>query len=223
MDMTSRRVDSRHTKEKEYIMNLLELLLGSLQQNASVSNVSEKTGGSNEQIMKLIKLALPILILYMTRNANSQQGARSLLDALGDHQDTGNIADQIANADLEDGDKIIGHILGDDKKSVISDLAGQTGMDYSQVVSALGSMAPGILSGLSAATTSADKKKKNGVDLSDGIDLGDIMGLLGGTASQSSSSGGLGDLLGGLFGGGQKPAASATNGMDLINTLVSLL
>ena len=83
------------------------------------------------------------------------------------------------------------------------------------------------MSGLSAATAS---NAKPGFDLSDGLDMGDLMAIFGG-GSQSS-----GGLLGGLMGGG-KPSAGglfgslfgqnteekdeSLNGTALLNALLS--
>ena len=208
-------------------MNLLQMLLGGFQQESTVQNISAQSGASGNQIMKLIAMALPLLIKYMTKNAGSQEGAMSLLGALGQHKETNNIAKQVKDADVDDGKKIIGHILGDDKKEVLGNLAEETGMDVSQVNDALGSMAPGLLSGVSAAADTAGTQKKKGVDLSDGIDLGDVMGLLGGMTGGSGGGGGLGDLLGGLgglFGGEKKPEKKGeTNGNDLLGMLAKMM
>ena len=51
--------------------------------------------------------------------------------------------------------KIIGHILGGGQADAVTKLTKETGMDESQVNSALSSLAPALLSGLSAAMGSA--------------------------------------------------------------------
>ena len=67
-------------------MNLLSLLAGTMLSQSSVNSVSGKTGLSSKQIQKLVMLALPILIKYMTKNASSGDGALSLLGALSQHK-----------------------------------------------------------------------------------------------------------------------------------------
>ena len=47
-------------------MNLLSLLLGSMMTQSSVNNLSGKTGTSQSAIMRLLPLAIPILIKYLT-------------------------------------------------------------------------------------------------------------------------------------------------------------
>ena len=206
-------------------MNLLELLGGSLTDEASVSSIAAKAGGTNKQILKLITIALPILISYMTKNASKKEGAQSLLGALGQHDNTRKISQQVADADEVDGAKIIGHILGNDEPAVAGNLAKQTGMDPKQVAKVLAIMAPIVLSGLNAATKKADKTKKSGVDLSDGVDLTDVMGLLGGATGAKKSvdiSDGIGiDDVAGLMGmfSGQKQSSSSASA-DAIQSLL---
>ena len=96
-------------------MNLLQLLISTLASNDSVNSVAKKTGLSTKLVYKLIMTALPILIRYMTKNVGSQNGALSLLNALTQHNTTRAMSEQIDDVDEEDGETIIGHILGDDK------------------------------------------------------------------------------------------------------------
>jgi hypothetical protein len=66
---------------------------------SSVNSVSGKTGLSNKQIQKLVMLALPILIKYMTQNASSGDGALSLLGALSQHKNNNSMDLQLKDAD----------------------------------------------------------------------------------------------------------------------------
>ena len=113
-------------------MNLLSLLLGSMMTQSSVNNLSGKTGTSQSAIMRLLPLAIPILIKYLTKNAQSQQGALSLLGALTQHKNTNSMELQLADADADDGNKILNHILGGNYGSVMNQLAGQSGMSEDQ-------------------------------------------------------------------------------------------
>ncbi len=199
-------------------MDLLSMLMGSMTTGDSVNALSAKTGASSKQISKLIMLALPLLIKFMTGNASSQSGAQSLLGALTQHTSKKSMADQIADADEEDGKKIVHHILGDSSNNVTSDLAGQTGLSADQVMQILGNMAPSMMSGLSAATNVQQQPADNGFDLTD------LLGMFGGSAqpqSQSSAIPGLG-LLSSLFGGGQAADNSKDDELNG-NALLSLL
>ena len=208
------------------------MLLGSLTSNNSVNALSGKTGIDSSKITKLIMLALPLIIKALTKNASSSSGASSLLGALTQHTSKDAIDRQIANADAEDGAAILNHILGDNTASVTNGLAEQTGLSNEQVSSTLNNMAPAILSGLSAATTQAQNTASaaGGVDLSDGLDFSDLMGMFSGmqSAQQQGSQGGglLSGLLGAFLGGKEeeKPqaqqAAPASSAMDLLSGLM---
>ena len=191
-------------------MNLLDLLGGSLTQKDSVDNIAKKSKSSTAQIIKLVGIFLPLVITYLTRNARKEEGAKSLANALGQHKDTNSLAAQIEDADLDDGGKILRHIFGNDEEQLTKNMAKQTGMDQSQVLTALEAMLPGIMSGISASASKAGQTQKSGIDLSDGLDLGDIMGMLGGSSSGKSSGSGLDSLLGGLLGMGQTQKKTTT-------------
>lgn len=199
-------------------MNLLSILLKTLLSDGALSVLGKKTGLNAKQLKKLIPLAIPVLIKFLTKNASSQSGALSLLGALTQHTSQKTMVEQLDEADEEDGGKIIGHILGNESAGTIASLAGQSGLSETEVQKALGGMAPALLSSLSAATNTASAGKAAGkVDLSDGLDLSEVMTLLGG----KSQSSGLGGLLGGLFGGKQEQDSKA-NGMELLSLLSAL-
>ena len=99
-------------------MNLLTVLLLSLLSGKSLGALSNNTGVNQLDLKKLLILALPLIIKYMTNNSQSQSGLSSLFGALGAHQNRGSVESQIADADVEDGQKIIGHILGNNEKKV---------------------------------------------------------------------------------------------------------
>ena len=200
-------------------MNLLSVLLKTLMADGAISALAKKTGIGSAALKKLLPLAIPLLLKAMTNNVSSQSGVQSLLGALTQHTSTKSMPEQIAEADQEDGSKILGHILGGNAASELNGLAAQTGLSANEVGSALSGIAPALLSGLSAATSSSGAAGK--VDLSDGLDLGDVMAMLGGGQSAAPAGGLLGSLLGGsqsnassggllgsLLGGGQSNASS---------------
>ena len=187
-------------------------------------------------LKKLIPLAIPLLIKFMTSNATSQQGGLSLLGALGQHTSRSTLAEQIDEADTEDGSKIIGHIFGNQSDAVVSSLAQQSGLNSNDVSAALAGMAPAILSGLSAATNAVPASapaNAGGMDLTDLIGMfagaqaqnqpeasGLLSGLMGGSAS-SLGGGLLGSLLGASAGAADNDAS--VNGTQLLSLLSALM
>lgn len=214
-------------------MNLLNLLLKSMLTDSSVSALAKKTGISKTILKKLIPLAIPLLLKHLTQNASTQTGAQALLGALTQHTSTKAMHDQLDEADETDGGKILNHILGDASGQEIGKLASETGLSKEEVSRALGGMTPALLSSLSAATNTAAK-----VDLSDGLDLSDVMAMLGGAGQASSATGLLGSLLGGkpaaqsgaaglfgslLGGAGTAETDSSINGTALLQSLTALM
>ena len=221
-------------------MNLLSLLLSSLLTDSSVSALAKKTGLSAAALKKLIPLAVPLLLKFLTSNASSESGALSLLGALSQHTNQKTLSDQIDEADTEDGGKIIGHIFGNQSDVVTNRLAQQSGMSERDVSSALAGIAPALMSGLSAANHTVSAAPK--VDLSDGIDLSDLLGMFAGAQSVQQvpqgqsygggllsgllggSSSGLGDLFGSMLGSSAQQASQENdfNGTQLLSLLSSM-
>ncbi len=229
-------------------MNLLSILTSALTSGSALQALSAKTGLSEKQLKLILAIAIPLLLKKMTSNASNQSGANSLLGALAQHQGTKSVEDQLNEADTEDGAKIVGHIFGDDQDNLVNSVAEEAGVESDQVRGVLDIISPTVLNGLSAATQSAQTQQASGVNLADGIDLGDILGLLGGASAapaqqvQQPSGGGLlaslfggaapqpvqqsagGGLLASLFGGAAQPEQDhSVNGTQLINTLLSLM
>ena len=156
-------------------MNLLDLLLGSMTSNSALSALSANNGTTNEQTSSLVSSAVPALLGALTNNASSTEGAQSLLNALGQHTDTSQMSQQLAQADMNDGQAIIQHILGNNTASVVQSLSNETGVSQNQVSSLLDNIAPAVLSGLSAATTSA----QNNVNQDGGFDFSSLLSTFG--------------------------------------------
>ena len=187
-------------------MDLTNVLLNGMTSKTALDSISRKTGGSQDQISGLISSALPLLMSAVTQNASTQEGASSLLGALSQHTSTAPVEEQVSGADVDDGMKIISHILGNNSSAVMNSLSSSSGLDLGQVSSVLGMIAPAILSLLST-TMSSQANSFGKIDLSDGLDLKDAVGLLGmvlggGNKPQQNNAGsGLLGLLGGLLKG----------------------
>lgn len=192
-------------------MDLLDMLGNSLLTDSSLKAISKQTGATEDQSKALVASAIPVLLKRLTDNASSEEGARSLRSALDQHTNTGTLDKQIQDADMEDGDKIVRHILGSQSGQVVQALAQQTNMNEEQVTRGLVSMAPALLSVLFAAL-----KAFNGNQNSGGFDLSDLLGVFGGN-SQPSGGGILGSLLG--LGGNQSNGA-ASLGASLLGGLL---
>jgi hypothetical protein len=208
------------------ILDLLNSDLG----KTIISGVSNQTKQPQNKTQDVLTMALPVLMTAMKRNAATPQGAEGLLSALGSKHD-GSILDNLSglfeggvnSGVLDDGGKILGHVLGGKQKNVEMALSQKSGVDAGSVAQILKVAAP-ILMGMLGS-----QAKKQNVDNANGLD-GLLGGLLGGNSPAQEQSflesmldadgdgsviddvagmvlggskkkGGLGGLLGGLFGG----------------------
>jgi len=205
-------------------MNLLGILLKALLSEGAIKALAKKTGLNSKQLKKVLPLAVPLLLKMLTKNASEKDGALSLLGALTQHTSKKTMAQQIEEADTDDGSKIIGHILGKDQDQDVLSLSNQSGLSQKEVQSVLSGIAPALLSGLSAATNAGSASGK--VDLSDGLDLGEVLTLLAGANAKPEPQPQSTGLLGALF-GKKKPAVqeekdASVNGAALLQALLAL-
>ncbi len=177
--------------------NLIGMMLG----NKSVHAIGEKTGVNDEKVQEVLTVAFPLLVEKMQSNAADAEGAASLSAALEAHSHD-NISDPVAflkNADMEDGAKIICHVLGKDTRKVQTSMARSSGLKNSQISSILSMAAPLLLSAVGGETSSQNAS---------GSQLGSVLGGILGSGSSSGSGNG---LLGSLLGG---------SGSSLLNTML---
>ncbi len=158
--------------------------------DSGTSELSKVTGASDSQISDLISDALPALLGAMQNNAKDTNAASGLAKALDDHagDDISDIGSFLKNVDLNDGAKILSHVLGSDQSKVQDALAKKNGLSADQVSTGLASLAPLLL-------TFLGKEKKSKSSSNGDVDL---MSMLGGFLGSGGKNN---DLLGSLLGG----------------------
>lgn len=178
-------------------MNLSELLNGPIGQTV-ISNVANQLGMDERQASSAISVALPAILAGMQRNVQSQQGAQSLNNALNDTRHDGSLLENLggllggnSQAITQDGGKILGHIFGDNKPAVEQGISQKTGISLQKIGPLLAILAPIVM-----AYLGKEKRQTN------------------------TSAGGLGDLLGGLLGGGQPQRRNGGGLMDMVGGLL---
>ena len=147
-----------------------------------IGGASAQSGQSAEKTSSVLTMALPFLLGAMKKNSASPDGAAGLLGALNGKHD-GTILDNLGGlfdggvdeSVQQDGAGILGHILGGSQPKIVNALSMKSGVDADSVAQILKVAAP-ILMGLIGKQT-----RQNNVN----------------------DSNGLGDLLGGLMGGGR--------------------
>lgn len=204
-------------------------LLNSAAGQQIIKGVSNETGAPENKTADVLSMGLPVLLGAMQRNASSEQGAQGLLGALNSGKHDGSILDNLGslfqggvNSDvLSDGAGILSHVLGGKQATVENSISKKSGLDAGTVASILKIAAPLIMGYLGNKTRSEGVNSTSGIsDLlgnlmgqtpgnnqslissildadGDGSVIDDVAGMvLGG----KKKSGGLGNLLGGMFG-----------------------
>lgn len=167
------------------MMGATEEILSSL----DLDQLAQLLGTDKASAGRAAAAAIPTLIGGLQANSGHEDGANSLLGALGQHvNETYSDSVNLADVDVADGRKIVAHALADDPQRV----AGLAGIDGDLLAKLLPLLAPVVMSYLA-------KKLGVGSSSSGGL-LGDLLGGLLGNGSGQSTAGGLGDLLGGLLG-----------------------
>ena len=152
----------------------LSNILGALTGNDAVGAIAQNLNLDTKQVSSVINAALPSLLGAMQQNASTEAGAASLAQALGQH--AGNAG------------------------NIINNLKGTDLTDGSKILSHIfGGNLNNVLGGISKQTGVATNSVNN-ILASIAPSLLAILGKQNG----NSGAAGLGNLLGGLLGGGQQ-------------------
>lgn|GEM_PF-492056 len=178
-------------------------LLSTMLSSGSVNGISQLTGSSNADVSNVLASALPSLL----SGAGMQAGTANsgFEQALASHaaDDTTNLASFMSGVDMNDGSKILGHLLGANTTATTNAVAKKTGVSTRSTASILSAAAPLLMSLLGQQTQQSQ---------SSGLSTANLIGsLLSGSLNSNSTS-----LLGSLLGGGQsyaQPQQSAGNSL----------
>ena len=167
-----------------------------------INGVARETGQPSDRTADVLGMALPLLMGAMKKNVQNPQGAEGLMNALSSRH--------------------TGNILGSRQPVVENELSKRTGLSAADIAEMLKIAAPVIMGLLGRQRAQANISDSSGLNTllgsmlggqpkqnqdlitslidsdGDGSVLDDVAGMVLGGGS--SSKGGLGDLLGGMFG-----------------------
>ena len=149
------------------ILDLLNSDLG----KTIISGVSGQTGQSTDKTGTLLTMAMPVLMQAMKRNAATPEGAQGLLDALNNKHD-GSILDNLGGlfsggvneSVMEDGGRILGHVLGGRQQNVQNALSQKSGIDAGTVAQILKVAAPLLMGVIGKEQRQANVTDQGGLD-----------------------------------------------------------
>ena len=184
-----------------------------------IDDIAAKLGVSHAEAKVAVEQGGAVLLGGLAKNAESESGSAAIQKALKKHEGKTGAA-KVDDIDQADGGKIVSHILGANEKKVTSTLSESKetpGIDFGKLLPIL---APIVMGLIANASKGKAEKADAGAQGSGGI--GDLIGgiLGGGNSGGTSGGGGLGDVLGGILGGGDKKSGG---GIDLGGLLGGLL
>lgn len=205
---------------------LLDLLNGPMGKQL-ISGVAGQTGQPESKTADVLGMAMPLLLGAMKKNASTPQGAESLMNALSSKHDGsllnnlgGLFSGGVDQSVVQDGAGILGHVFGGKQANVENALSQKSGLNSSAVADILKIAAPLVmaylgkeqsqhptnangLSSLLGGMLGGQPKENQSLITTlldadgDGSILDDVAGMVMGNGKKK---GGLGGLLGGLFG-----------------------
>jgi hypothetical protein len=168
---------------------IFDLLQGPMGQMI-MQGAGSQLGLDSNKTQSAMSAAIPMLMGALKKQASNPETASGLFNAIQSKHD-GSLLDNVmdifgggnVNADVvEDGDKILGHVLGEKKEVVAMALSKQNGLDMNSAMSILQMAAPIVMNMLG--------KQTKQTQVSNPTDLTNIIGnMIGGnqeTEQQSS-------------------------------------
>lgn len=188
-------------------MNLMDILQGQISDDM-LGQLSEHIGAEPEQTAQATNGIFATLLGGLAQNASTEGGLSALGSAL-DRDHDGSMLDDVfgmvggmlsggndTQSGATNGMGILGHILGDRQETAAAQIGQSSGLSMGQVMKLMPILAPIVMSVLG--------KTKN----AGGLDLGNLAGVLMGSAQQAQQQPGMGDLIGSVLGqvmgGGQQ-------------------
>ena len=193
-------------------------LAGVLLSSDSISGLSNLTEVSDKDVNSVLAEALPALLNGVNQQAKDKDTTESFANALAEHAkaDTKDVKGFLGNIDLEDGAKIIGHLLGAEKSDVTKKVAKKTGVSDDKTAMILAAAGP-LLMSLLGQQADEDENKNAGVEALIGalLENVDVVELL--TSSLSSDS----DSKKGTKKGSKKKAAEKKEDSSVAGSLIN--
>ncbi|MDQ0726780.1 DUF937 domain-containing protein [Microbacterium sp. W4I20] len=181
------------------------MALDDILKQVPIDDIAEKLGVSHDEAKAAVEQGGAVLLGGLAKNAETEEGSAAIQKALRKHEGSRGPS-KVDDVDQADGDKIVTHILGSNKKDVTEKLTeskATAGIDFGKLLPILAPIVMGLIANASKGKT---EKADAGAQESGG-GIGDLIGgILGGGGSGSGSSaggGGIGDVIGGILGGGK--------------------
>lgn len=186
------------------------MALDDILKQVPIDDIAKHLGVSPDVAKTAVEQGGAVLLGGLAKNASTDEGSAAIQKALKKHEGTGGAA-SIKDIDQADGDKIVTHILGAEEKKKVTEKLTQSdktaGIDFGKLLPILAPIVMGLIANAGKGKSGSASTESQG-----GGGIGDIIGGLLGGGNGNSGGGGVGDIIGGLLGGGNK---SGDGGIDL--------
>jgi len=157
-----------------------------------LDQIARQLGEDPAVVEKAAVPAVTSLLGGLTQNAQDEQGELSLAEALQQHQERDLLRDDhpvsLEAVDAAEGDKIVGHVFGNQAEGVAQAVGSQAGVSSSLVAKLLPILAPVVLGYLAKQLGSNNSA------------AGNVLGqVLGGAAQQAGAGNPQAGVLGGVL------------------------
>ncbi len=150
------------------ILDLLNSDIGKTIINGVAGQTNQSEGKTND----VLTMALPVLMQAMKRNAATPEGAEGLLGALNNSQHDGSILDNLGglfsggvdDSVMQEGSKILGHVLGAKQQNVENAIGARSGVDSNSVAQILKVAAPLLLGMLGKQSREKEVSDSSGLE-----------------------------------------------------------
>lgn len=166
----------------------LQDLIGQVQGNQAVDQISQNLGADQSAVTSAIQMALPVIMGGLANNVQQPQGAENLDSALTKDHDgsllgsltdylTGGVPSPQQATRQTNGAGILDHILGGTKEPAAQEISQKSGLNTGQVANLLITLAPIVMAYLG-------KQKQD-----NNLNTGGLSDLIMGQQQQIQSSG----------------------------------
>jgi hypothetical protein len=165
----------------------METIMKLMLQSGALEQVSGMLGVDGKSAESAIETVMPLLLQGMQGQMKNEDTKYGFLQALNDHskQDTRDLRQAVKTADVDDGAKIVRHLLGAQEEEVAAKAKKKSGLDTKTILKIMAILAPILMSKMgqtakaeTAKSSSGDMMKVVG-GLLDGVDAKDVVNILG--------------------------------------------
>ena len=167
----------------------IKSMLSTVVSQDSVKQISRSVKVPEKDVQSVLLSAIPALLGGAMEQASDQNTASGFVGALNQHSasDTSNITSFLSGVDLDDGMKIISHLLGGNSNTVAEQASVKSGLDLKTTLKILAMAAPLIMSLLGKTAQTQQQVQTQSATLQPlqqpqqsggGLDISSILGAL---------------------------------------------